>query len=408
MNSKAKNVAIGSIIMTMLSIGSYNSLAVYVLPLVESLKVGVGQVSLVFAFIGIGSLTSALLLGPILKVAKIRLLVPLAGVSLALFFMIISLARSMVPIYIGAVFFGFSTIMSGYAAAQTEITWWFIKGRGKIISYLSMGAGAFGLFLVPVIAKLIVAHGFRTAAILQGMTAGAVIILVGLLLLSEHPENYGLQPVGFSETDAGQTTAAGTHTDRALSLKQIMGKPSLWLIVTAQFIMVVALTGFSNNASAFYQSIGFSAMTAAWCLSIFNGSHLAWAPFYGVLVDKRGPGFATAVCGLMGAGMFVLAIFIANLTGAIVFAAFAGSIIFVTMLGSICLTKVFGAKEAGSLVGFANAAGSLGAMIGAPIAGFLFDATRSYQTFFIVSAIFLAAGVLMVQISLNCGKTLKK
>ena len=55
----------------------------------------------------------------------------------------------MMLIYIAAILYGFATVFAGFAIAQTEITWWFIKGRAKIMSYLNIGLGILDSFLFP-------------------------------------------------------------------------------------------------------------------------------------------------------------------------------------------------------------------------------------------------------------------
>ena len=72
------------------------------------------------------------------------------------------------------------------------------------------------------------------------------------------------------------------------------------MIIVSIILVSTALTGFINNGSAFYQSIGLDAMGAALCISVFNGLMLLWVPVYGILVDKIGPGLATAIYGLIG------------------------------------------------------------------------------------------------------------
>ncbi len=175
LNSKARNVAIGSIALTMLSIGSYATLPVYLVPLSELLHVSIDRVALLFTFTAIGGFITSLLFGQLLKRVKVKVLVSIAGVALALFFCSIFFGKSMILIYIAAILYGFATIFAGFAIAQTEITWWFIKGRAKIMSYLNVGVGLFGLILIPSIAKAIGTYGVQNIALYQGViTAGMI------------------------------------------------------------------------------------------------------------------------------------------------------------------------------------------------------------------------------------------
>ena len=161
MNSRARNVAIGSIALSSVSIGSYVTLPVYLVPLTELLHVSIAQVALLFTFTAIGGLITSLLFGRLLKMLKVRTLVSISGVALALFFSSIFYGESITLIYIASILFGFSTIFAGFAIAQTEITWWFMKGRAKMMSFLNVGLGIFGLFWFRLSQKQLIAMEFK-------------------------------------------------------------------------------------------------------------------------------------------------------------------------------------------------------------------------------------------------------
>ena len=75
MKNRARNTLLGSILMTILSIGSYISVPVYIVPLMEKLKLGAGQISLLFTFAAIGSLVTSLFMGALVKKFSIKVLV---------------------------------------------------------------------------------------------------------------------------------------------------------------------------------------------------------------------------------------------------------------------------------------------------------------------------------------------
>ncbi|MBB6447095.1 MFS transporter [Bacillus benzoevorans] len=380
MHSRARNVAIGSIAISSVSLGSYITLPVYLVPLTELLNVSIAQAALLFTCTAIGGLITSLLFGRLLKMLKVRTLVSTSGVALTLFFCSIFYGESITLIYLASILFGFSTIFAGFAIAQTEITWWFVKGRAKMMSFLNVGLGLFGLIFVPVIAKVIESYGVQNIALFQGVIGGGLIIVMALFLISEHPDRYGLSPVGFAQ-QANQSVMTNDYVESHLSVKEITKMPAFWMIIVSIILVSIAVTGFMNNGSAFYQSIGLDAMAAALCISIFNGVQLMWVPIYGLLVDKMGPGFATAIYGLAGAVVFFVAIFLTGFSGAVMIAALLSVLNVAGMIGAVSFPSIFGTKEAGSLIGFANAAGNIGGMIGAPLAGIIFDATGSYHLF---------------------------
>ena len=384
MNSKARNVAIGSIIITMLSIGSALSLPVYLVPLSEVFNVPISQVVLIFTFQATGGLISSLLFGKLLKKLKVKVLVSIAGVALALFFCSIFFTTSLMLIYIVAILYGFATVFAGFAIAQTEITWWFIKGRAKIMSYLNIGLGVFGLVLMPIIAKAIGTYGVQNVALFQGIISGGLIIVIAFTMLCEHPDTYGLQPVGYGDPEVNHNN---DEAESNLSIKDMLKVPAFWMIIVSIILVSTAFTGFLNNSSALFQNMGLDAMAAALCLSIFNGVQLIWVPVYGVLVDKIGPGVATAIYGIIAAATFFTSIFLTGFVGAMIIAVLISSLNASGMIGPTSFPVVFGTKEAGTLVGFANAAASVGGMIGAPIAGLVFDSMGSYNVYLVAAGI---------------------
>ena len=66
-------------------------------------------------------------------------------------------------------------------------------------------------------------------------------------------------------------------------------------------------------------------------------------------------------------------------------AVFLSSLNMAGMIGAISFPSVFGTKEAGNLIGFANAAGNVGGMMGAPLAGIIFDWTGTYNLFLVTA-----------------------
>ncbi|QSX09513.1 MFS transporter [Alkalibacter rhizosphaerae] len=168
------------------------------------------------------------------------------------------------------------------------------------------------------------------------------------------------------------------------------------MIVIALVLINTASTGFNNNASAFYQDKGIDAIQAAFLISLMSGVNFVVAPLYGVLMDKIGYIKATTIYGLIVAGIFFASTMLYGFVGGVIIAALMSFKTFNSMMGAITLPKLFGRKEAASLVGFTSAAQSVGAMIGAPIAGFIFDATGTYNTFMITGGVLTLLTVVLV------------
>lgn len=383
MKNRARKTLLGSILMTILSIGSYISVPVYIVPLMEKLKLGAGQISLLFTFAAIGSLITSLFMGILVKKYSIKILVTIGGVLLGIFFIVLGISNNILVIYGMAIVFGFSTVVTGFPAAQTEINWWYVKDIGKLMGYLSTAVGVGGMVFPLLMAKTIDMFGLKIALFGQGIVVGTIIILIGIFALSEEPDKYGERPVGYNEDD---NIDENINNDNkfTLGVKQIILTPQFWMIIISIVLINISSTGFNNNASALYQSKGIDAVQSALLISIMNGANFIAAPLYGTLQDKIGFLKATTLFGLVVVGIFFASTFLSGFIGGVIIAVFMSFKTFNSMMGAITLPKLFGRREAASLVGFTSAAQSLGAMIGAPIAGLIFDISGSYNAFMII------------------------
>nr|WP_312577184.1 MFS transporter [Sedimentibacter sp.] len=397
MNNRARNTVFGAIIMTVLSIGSYISIPVYIVPLMQKMEVGAGQISLLFTFAAIGSLITSLFMGTLVKKFSVKALTTFGGLLLGGFFIILGFANSIYVLYATAVLFGFSTVVAGFPTAQTEINWWYSKGTGKLIGYLSTAVGVGGMVFPLLMAKLIEALGLNVAAAGQGVVVGVTIMLISLFVVSEHPSKYGLKPVGYEEDKELKISTNNNNTPKVgLNVKQIAVMPQFWMIIISIVLISTASTGFNNNASALYQSKGIDAVQAALLISILSGANFIAAPLYGTLMDKLGYLKATTLFGAVVACIFFGSIALSGFVGGVIIAILMSFKTFNSMMGPITLPKLFGRNEAASLVGFTAAAQSFGAMIGAPIAGFIYDVTGTYNAYMITGGVLTLITVLLV------------
>lgn len=399
---RASKSATGSMLMCGLTIGSYASLSVYIGPLVMKLGVSVTQIVLLFTFAAISSLVGALLIGTVLKKIKIRVIVPVGGIMLGSFFILLGLVNSIEMIYAGALIFGVATTFTGVAIAQTQVMWWYAKDAGKKLGNLVFFMGAGGMVFNPVLAKLLTIYPIATVGVGEGIILAGLIVLIGLFMLSENPETYGLKPVGY-EAIAIQASTGDIMQQSAptMTLKKILATPSFWLVILALGVMGTASTGFSNNASALFQSKGLDAVAAALMISINSAVAVFMGPIFGRLVDKIGNLKATVIFGVILAVIFFTGSMTEGMVGSLILAIGVSFRTFNGMMGPVAMTNLFGRKEAGSLVGFTTAAASVGAMLGAPLAGYIYDKTGSYNTFLITAAVMTLITVILVNQATN-------
>jgi len=121
----------------------------------------------------------------------------ICGVIIAGFgFMLLRTVNSIVSLYLI-----FGLVMSigfnlGFMhATSAAVAKWFVKKRGRALSFLIVGNGVGGAILVPVIAWLITQYDWRVATIILGIATLAIPLPLSFIVRST-PEEMGLQPDG--------------------------------------------------------------------------------------------------------------------------------------------------------------------------------------------------------------------
>jgi predicted MFS family arabinose efflux permease len=106
---------------------------------------------------------------------------------------------------------------------------WFVKRRGLVLGILTAGSATGQLIFLPVLAKLVDAHGWRSASWTVSVAALAVVPLVWLLL-KERPSDLGLLPYGATEP-IPLPAQGGSPAKAAISALRVASKqPAFWLL----------------------------------------------------------------------------------------------------------------------------------------------------------------------------------
>ncbi|MFC2122127.1 MFS transporter [Bacteroidota bacterium] len=283
-----------------------------------------------------------------------------------------------------AAFFVISLGMSTSSSTvlMTGVANWFHKRVSLAAGLTISGFGAGGL-LVPVIVGLVDAFDWRTAMVIWGL--GSWILCAPLSLLVRHkPETYGYLPDG--------EIAIATTTDEALGptqipqdkmgVKQALTSVSFWHIALAQTCLGVALAAVVTHIMPYLSSIGtarsISGQFAAALPLVSIGGRLGFG-WLGDRYEKKwiaALGFALATAGLLcfGAtpsiGMWLLVPFIVLFSF-----GFGGN----NTIRIALVREYFGRAKFGTVHGLVIGLLMAGQIIGAPLAGWVYDTWGTYQ-----------------------------
>ncbi len=278
------------------------------------------------------------------------------------------------------------------------ISKWFEKRRGLAISLALSGASIGQFVLVPLITVLVLNHGWRPTYFGFGLTMLVVNIALVLLVIKGDPADLGLSPFGHAKINDPAEPAdykPPNSNPGDMGLKEAMRTYSFWFFVVVMFICGSGDFLVTTHLIPFVTDKGVSPITA--------GNMLAWLGLMslpGMLVagpasDRIGNKTPIALAFAIRVLVFILIIRYQSTASFYLFALVFGFTLLITApLTATLAGKLYGFSHVGVLAGFITTIHHLGGGFWAYLGGATFDATQSYDTIFIYSAI--AAGVSFV------------
>lgn len=360
-------------------------LSVYFLPLARDF--GVSHTKMSFAF-ALRTLEGGLE-GPIIGVLVDRL----GGRKMVLFgvllggigFILMAATRTymlFLIVFLGLVTVGMSVPHHGLFATINQ---WFRRRLGFAMSLAISGSGIGGAIITPIVAWIILNHGWRYASVFSGL----LLLIIGLPLVSlvKSPQpgenaledlNTGNSKPGGGTGDVGETVVQALDMD--FSIGQALRTSTYWLL---SFAIAMRLTGqqvLMVHIVPILVSRGISEGVAASLVALMSLMRLPSVLALGFLSDKWSrekmatvamlSGTIAALCGIWGPD--------GVMTGIILVLFFS------LAQGSNAITwalvgQYFGRKNFASLRGGISLFQSILSTGGPVAAGWIFDNTGSYQ-----------------------------
>ena len=314
----------------------------------------------------------------------------LNGLGLVLLSRITSLAMFYTAFILIAA--GVSTATTGLLTAM--VANWFRKKAGFAMGITASGV-AFGGLLIPLITILIGSFGWRQAMMIVGLGMWTIPLPLSLILRHK-PQQYGYLPDGeengsrFDEADANPSNKPKININTKAALSSL----AFWIIAVAFFCHIMPLSAVLTHIMPYLSSVGIERSMASLIagalplLTVIGRIGFGWL---GDRIDKSG--VAALSFALTSLGVFLL--------GFVAAERFWLMVAFIMVLGigwggaipmiSGLLREYFGTERLGTIVGFAGSVMMVGMMVGAPLAGWVFDKWGCYQP-----AWFFLAGVVGV------------
>jgi MFS family permease len=354
-------------LMTCVGFGSMLSLAVFLQPISEAMgwsRAGVSAAAtLDFLFMGV----AAFFWGTLSDRFGTRIVVLCGSVLLGLGLVTASQAQSLWQFQL--LFGGLIGIAAGsfYAPMMAVASAWIAQHRSLAVSLVSAGMGVAPLTVAPSASWLITTYDWRTAMLVIGIAAWALLI----------PASFLVRPAPQAESTAATDTSDAPENEWTAA--QAFRTPQFVALAGAHFACCAAHSGPIFHMVSYAVVCGIAPLTAVTVYSLAGFSGLGGRLLLGALADRLG---AKPV--LVG-GLFVQALCIATYLAVAQLGEFyALSVVFglayggVMPLYAVLVREYFGARIMGTVFGAVSAFASLGMALGPWAGGYVYDTFHGY------------------------------
>ncbi len=221
---------------------------------------------------------------------------PRANIVLGNLFVVIGLAGMSITTEVWQIYLFYGILVglgSGfglYLTCTTLVNNWFIKkrslGMGLVISAGGLGGFTFPLLVTWLISNIGLQMAWLVLALIQLV---CTVLIGGLILVRNRPEDIGQAPDGISNAHANEIEEEKGRTSRVYQspldwqVRQAIRKPTTWLIATLCAANFLAISTVTAHQVAYLKDIGFSPIVASIVLGVIPGMSILGRLGFGLL-----------------------------------------------------------------------------------------------------------------------------
>jgi len=295
--------------------------------------------------------------------------------------------------------------------AAALMTRWFTAKRGLAMGIATSGMALGQLVVVPLTLYLISNHDWRFTLSLLGFIVLAVFTPLVAFLIRSKPNDIGLRPYGEAPDIEEEISAqVGSNAkDQSPSVWTVLRQRVFWQLSIPYFICGFTDVGLiTTHYIPFTQGQGFSTGIIAFTFSLIAIANIFGTIGTGYLADRLNRSKLLAFI-YFARGLTFLFVLIADsplLLAMFTFMYGLTEMASIAPTSSIC-AHLFGKYSFGVVIGVVSISHMLGGAIGSFIPGVIYDLVHSYVPVFILSAILLTIGaVIVLRVPDDRGETL--
>lgn len=274
---------------------------------------------------------------------------------------------------------------------------WFVRLRGRVMGLALMGANIGGLVIPPITVQLIDHLGWRSTYVGFSFIPLLVTLPLTVFLVRDRPDQLGERAFGaekLSSPPVGRTAGAVVDADQAWPLGRALRTRTFWLLSAVFFISSLSFITVLTQLVPHLEREGIDRGFASGVLAILALFGAVGKLLFGYLAERIPPRRVLILSYvLQTAGILLLLQIHWGWTLAPFVPLFGLGYGSVGVLFPLLVTESFGAVGFGKLFALLSLSGTAAGMIGAPLAGAIFDATSHYDPAFAGLIVLYFAGI---------------
>ena len=293
-----------------------------------------------------------------------------------------------------------SSNIAGAHAMHAVANLWFVRYRTRVLSLFSGSIRLGTAISTPIIAFIVLNHGWRNGAVFAALVT-LIVTLPVAMFIRRTPESMGLLPdggrIGEVSSERGHSKAETTATRELpadFTFKEALHTPSYWIIAFSTMVRLSLNQGVRVHIIPIFVWKGLSEQAGANLLGLLAFTAVPLILMFGWLGDR----FSKAPLLLLGhVGTVAAMLVIVNFSGIfplLVFALLMALGESTAPVNHSIIGEYFGRKAFATLNGLLQTVGMIG-LITPVFAGWVFDMTDSYAnallTFGVVAGIAIVA-----------------
>ncbi len=388
------------IVAAALLLSTYNSaifvygFTAFMTPIATTFGWSYAQVSIAMSLRGLETGTLDPLIGVAADRWSARKLIIIGICLFALGIFCISRSTNLALFYMSFLITGLGSAISISMVPMTVVARWFRENIGKASGVLAIGLGAGGI-CAPLMQKMIETYTWQNTLIY--LAAGLLIFGIPLsFIFRSRPEDYGMLPDGKSYDETESVIA----DDISIGVGQALKMRSFWFIGIATILQTASLHAVALHMIPYLTSTGIESGKAALAVSIFAIGSIPARILYGIVSDifkKKYVMASSMILTVVGLSLFSFLnsdSYVPVVIFAIIHGFAAGGS---TTTRTPVVRDYFGAANCGKIFGLVAVSVTLGVVMGAPIAGWVYDTRGVYFPIWLIYAgINIIASVLVL------------